>query len=210
MPANVDKVRTIALDIAAVIEANKKPLSDLDQAIGDGDHGYNMARGFAAVTAKLEAAPGANVGDVLKTVAMTLISTVGGASGPLYGTLFLKMSTSIGPAAEIDLPAFVTAYKAGIEGVQNRGKAVLGEKTMLDVLIPVGELLEKEAAAGASGKDAFAKAAVLAADCCAKTKDVVATKGRAAYLGERSRGHIDPGATSSTLMVEVVAKALAD
>ena len=210
MPANGDKVRAILNDMAAVIEANKEHLSDLDQAIGDGDHGFNMARGFAAVTAKLVAAPGATPSDVLKTVAMTLISTVGGASGPLYGTLFLKMAAAIGPGAEIDLAAFVVAYKAGVEGVQARGKAVLGEKTMLDVLIPVGELLEKEAAAGASGKDAFAKAAVLAADCCAKTKDVIATKGRASYLGERSRGHIDPGATSSTLMIEVVAKALAD
>jgi dihydroxyacetone kinase-like protein len=209
MPVNVDKVRSIVGDIAQVIEENKAHLSDLDQAIGDGDHGHNMARGFAAVTEKLAAAPGANPGEVLKTVAMTLISTVGGASGPLYGTLFLKMSTALGTASEIGLPAFAAAFKAGVDGVQMRGKAVLGEKTMLDVLIPVGALLEKEAAAASSGKDAFAKDAALAADCCAKTKDVVATKGRASYLGERSRGHIDPGAASSTLMVEVVAKALA-
>jgi dihydroxyacetone kinase-like protein len=208
MAVTVDQVRSILLDIATEIEAQKQFLSDLDQAIGDGDHGFNMARGFNAATAKLQAAPGATIGDVLKTVAMALISNVGGASGPLYGTLFLKMATLAGAATTADLAAFVPWFKDGIAGVQMRGKAVLGEKTMLDVLIPVGELLEKEAAAGSTGKDAFAKAVALGTECCEKTKDTLATKGRAAYLGERSIGHIDPGATSSLLMLKVAAKAI--
>jgi dihydroxyacetone kinase-like protein len=208
MAVTVDQVRSIINDIAAEIEAQQQYLSDLDQAIGDGDHGFNMARGFGAITVKLRDAPGSTIGEVLKTVAMTLISTVGGASGPLYGTLFLKMSALAGAATTVDLAAFVPWFKEGIAGVQMRGKAVLGEKTMLDVLIPVCELLEKEAAAGTGGKEAFAKAVALGTECCEKTKDIQATKGRASYLGERSIGHIDPGATSSLLMIKVVAQAL--
>jgi dihydroxyacetone kinase-like protein len=209
MAVSTDQVRHIVLDIAAMIEANRAYLSDLDPAIGDGDHGFNLDRGFQAVKAKLAAAPGADIGEVVKTVAMALISHVGGASGPLYGTLFLKIGTLAAGKTELDLPAFVPLLKAGIEGVQQRGKASLGEKTMLDVLIPVAAQLETDAAAGVDGKAAFAKAAVLAREKMEATKPVMATKGRAAYLGERSIGHIDPGATSSCLMIETIAAALA-
>ena len=209
MSINTDKVRSIIGDIAVMIEEQKQHLSDLDQAIGDGDHGFNMARGFNVVMQKLKDAPGADIGEVLKTVAMTLISNVGGASGPLYGTLFLKASGMAKGLTEIDLPAFVPIFKEGVLGVQARGKAELGEKTMIDVLLPVLGSFEKDSAAGLSGKEAFANAEKIAADCVEKTKDIIAKKGRASYLGERSIGHIDPGATSSYLMISIISKALA-
>ncbi|GHU12303.1 dihydroxyacetone kinase subunit L [Spirochaetia bacterium] len=209
MSLNTDKVRSIIGDIAAVIGEQKQYLSDLDQAIGDGDHGFNMARGFDAVMQKLKDAPGADIGEVLKTTAMALISNVGGASGPLYGTLFLKAAELAKGLTELDLAGFVPILKKGILGVQDRGKAELGEKTMIDVLLPVLGSLEKDSAAGLSGKEAFANADKLAAECVAKTKDIIAKKGRASYLGERSIGHIDPGAESSHLMISVISKALA-
>ncbi|MDR2484623.1 MAG: dihydroxyacetone kinase subunit L [Treponema sp.] len=208
MSVNTDKARSIIGDIAKVIEEQKQYLSDLDQAIGDGDHGFNMARGFEAVTRKLEEAPGADIGEVLKTVAMALISNVGGASGPLYGTLFLKASGAAKGLAEIGLADFIPLLKEGIAGVQARGKAVVGEKTMIDVLVPALESLEKDCAAGLSGKAAFANAEKLAAQCMEKTKDILAKKGRASYLGERSIGHIDPGAASSYMMIAAISKAL--
>jgi len=209
MSVNTDKVRSIIGDIAKVIEEQKQFLSDLDQAIGDGDHGFNMARGFTVVMQKLQDAPGADIGEVLKTVAMALISNVGGASGPLYGTLFLKASAAAKGLTEIDLPGFVPLLKEGILGVQARGKAELGDKTMIDVLLPALESLEKDSAAGLSGKEAFANAEKVADECREKTKDVLAKKGRASYLGERSIGHVDPGATSSYLMISTISKALA-
>ena len=208
MSINTDKVRSIICDIAGVIEEHKQHLSDLDQAIGDGDHGFNMARGFDAAMQKLKENPGADIGEVLKIVAMALISNVGGAAGPLYGSLFLKASGAAKGMTEIDLPGFIPLLKEGILGVQARGKAELGEKTMIDVLIPVLESLEKDA--GLSGKEAFANAEKVAEDCMEKTKDIIAKKGRASYLGERSIGHIDPGATSSYLMVSTINRALAN
>ncbi|MCL2127582.1 MAG: dihydroxyacetone kinase subunit DhaL [Treponema sp.] len=209
MSVNTDKVRSIITDIAGVITENKQRLSDLDQAIGDGDHGFNMARGFDVAMQKLKDAPGADIGEVLKTVAMALISNVGGASGPLYGSLFLKASAAAKGMQEIDLAGFVPVFREGILGVQARGKAELGEKTMIDVLLPALDSLEKDSAAGLSGKEAFANAEKVAADCMEKTKDIIAKKGRASYLGERSIGHIDPGATSSYLMISTISKALA-
>jgi dihydroxyacetone kinase-like protein len=209
MSINTDKVRSIIGDIAGMIEEQKQYLSDLDQAIGDGDHGFNMARGFDVVTQKLKETPGADIGEILKTVAMTLISNVGGASGPLYGSLFLKASAVAKGLTEIDLTGFVPILREGIMGVQARGKAELGEKTMIDVLLPVLESLEKDSAAGLSGKEAFENAEKIAAACMEKTKDIIAKKGRASYLGERSIGHIDPGATSSYLMISTISKALA-
>lgn len=206
---NTEKAIAVMAAISKEIEKSKDELSALDQAIGDGDHGFNMARGFEAVMSKLNAAPTANVGDVLKTTAMALISNVGGASGPLYGTLFLKMSGAAAGKTELDLAGFAAALKDGVKGVQDRGKAALGEKTMLDVLIPVTEFLEKEASAGHDGVNALEAAAALAEKCRDGTKDIIATKGRASYLGERSKGHIDPGAASSCLMLKVLAKAAA-
>jgi len=209
MSVNTDKVRSVIGDIAGMIEEQKQYLSDLDQAIGDGDHGFNMARGFQVTMQKLKETPGSDIGEVLKTVAMALISNVGGASGPLYGTFFLKAAGLAKGLTEIDLTAFVPVFKEGVLGVQARGKAELGEKTMIDVLLPVLESLEKDNAAGLSGKEAFVNAEKIAAACMEKTRDIIAKKGRASYLGERSIGHIDPGATSSYLMISTISKALA-
>jgi dihydroxyacetone kinase-like protein len=208
MGVTTEKAVAIITAIAKVIQENKQYLSDLDQAIGDGDHGFNMARGFEAVIGKLGAQPSADLGEVFKTTAMALISNVGGASGPLYGTLFLKMSASLKGKTEIGLEGFVVALKEGIQGVQARGKAVQGEKTMLDVLFPILEHLERAVTTGMNDKEAWIAAAALAEKCRNETKDIIATKGRAAYLGERSKGHIDPGATSSCMMVQTIAKEL--
>jgi dihydroxyacetone kinase-like protein len=208
MSVNTEKAVGIIGGVAKAIEENKQYLSDLDQAIGDGDHGFNMARGFEAVMQKLGAAPPADIGALLKTTAMAVISNVGGASGPLYGSFFLKMAAAVGAKTEIDLAGFAAAFKEGVIAVQQRGKAQLGEKTMLDVLIPVSEALEKDAAAGTDCKQAIDGAVALAEKCRDDTKDKIATKGRAAYLGERSRGHIDPGATSSCLILKTLAEAL--
>jgi len=209
MSVNTDKVRAIIGDIAVVIEEKKQYLSDLDQAIGDGDHGFNMARGFGVVMQKLKDAPGADIGEVLKTVAMALISNVGGASGPLYGSLFLKASAAAKGMTEMDLAGFVPVLKEGILGVQARGKAELGEKTMIDVLLPALESFEKDSASGLSGAEAFANAEKIATACMENTKGIIAKKGRASYLGERSIGHIDPGAASSCLIISTISKALA-
>ncbi|MCI1576868.1 MAG: dihydroxyacetone kinase subunit L [Weizmannia coagulans] len=174
---------------AEKINENKAYLSELDSAIGDGDHGSNMARGVAAMEEKLEAGGFATVQDVLKTAAMALIGKVGGASGPLYGSALIAMAKQAGEN-EQDVAAIV---KAGLEGIQKRGKAEKGEKTMVDVWIPACEAL----ASGSLTKEAI-QSAVEA------TKEMKATKGRASYLGERSIGHLDPGAVSSGYLFEAL------
>ena len=194
--------------IAKDIEDNKEYLTELDTAIGDADHGINLSRGFSAVDKKLdEATSFNNPGDVLKTTAMTLISTVGGASGPLYGTLFLKMAGAL-KEDKITLSDFCVALDVGIEGVKARGRSIAGEKTMLDVLIPVLDGLEDSLANGVSGKEAFENALIKAKEGYEFTKSIVATKGRASYLGERSLGHIDPGCMSSYIMIKAVSEFL--
>ena len=209
MSINTDKVRSIVCDIAGVMEEQKRYLSDLDQAIGDGDHGFNMARGFGVVAQKLKNSPGADIGDLFKTVAMALISNIGGAAGPLYGSMFLKASSAAKGLTEINLPGFAPLFREGVLGIQARGNAEPGDKTMIDVLLPVLESLEKDGATGLPCGQAFANAEKVAAECMEKTKDLVARKGRASYLGERSLGHIDPGAASSYLMVRTICRALA-
>jgi len=192
--------------IAAEIENNKEYLTELDTAIGDADHGINLSRGFKAVLSKLDG-EFSKPGDVLKTTAMTLISTVGGASGPLFGTLFLRMAGAL-TGTEVSLSGFCMALGVGIEGVKARGKATKGEKTMLDVLIPVLDSLSTSSIAGMGAKEAFERAVEVAHEGCEYTKSIIATKGRASYLGERSLGHIDPGCMSSYLMVKVTAEFL--
>lgn len=174
---------------AEKINENKAYLSELDSAIGDGDHGSNMARGVAAMEEKLAAGGFATVQDVLKTAAMALLGKVGGASGPLYGSALIAMAKQAGEN-EQDVAAIV---KAGLEGIQKRGKAEKGEKTMVDVWIPACEAL----ASGSLTKEAI-QSAVEA------TKEMKATKGRASYLGERSIGHLDPGAVSSGYLFEAL------
>ncbi len=189
---------------AASIAEHADELTRLDSAIGDADHGANLARGTAAVLAKLDASGGPAV--LLKQVGMTLVSTVGGASGPLYGTFFLRMATAAGDAAELDAAAFGAALRAGVEGVVARGKAEQGDKTMLDALLPA--LDAYDAALGGGDLAGILRAA---ADAAAQGRDATvplqARKGRASYLGERSVGHQDPGATSATLLLAAAADA---
>jgi phosphoenolpyruvate---glycerone phosphotransferase subunit DhaL len=180
-------------------------LTALDSAIGDADHGANMRRGMAAVLAKLDATPDAEPAALLKSVGMTLVSTVGGASGPLYGTLFLRMATAAGDRGELDAAGFAAALRAGLDGVVARGKAAPGDKTMLDALVPAVDALDAALSDGAGLRDALRAAAEAADDGSDATVPLVARKGRASYLGERSRDHQDPGATSTHLILETLA-----
>jgi dihydroxyacetone kinase-like protein len=189
---------------AGEMSEHRQELVRLDTAIGDGDHGTNMDRGMQKAMEKLKAAEPADAGAVLKTVAMTLISTVGGAAGPLYGTLFLQLGNALAGEPEIDLATFAGAWRKGLEGVQARGKAELGDKTMVDALGPAVEALE-QAADLDRGLSAAAQAAQQGMEA---TTPLVARKGRASYLGERSAGHQDPGATSTYYLVKSAAEAL--
>jgi dihydroxyacetone kinase-like protein len=192
---------------AAEISANKTMLTQLDAAIGDADHGANMDRGFQAVLARLPAMESQDIGGLLRTVAMTLISTVGGASGPLYGTFFLQMSALTAGKAELTLDEFSAAFSAGLEGIAKRGKAVPGDKTMLDCLQPASEALRAAAAEGAGLAEALRRAELAAREGMLATIPLTARKGRASYLGERSAGHQDPGATSAHLLVQAALQA---
>ena len=191
--------------MAKKIEAEKDYLTQLDNEIGDGDHGINLARGFEAVEKKLPSLAGGDIGALLKGVGMQLVSTVGGASGPLYGTAFMKAGMACKGLTELDGPAFVKAMEAAVDGIKMRGKATEGEKTMLDALCPALKVMQDEVAAGKSLKEALQDAAAAAEKGVEYTKTIIATKGRASYLGERSLGHQDPGATSSLYLLQVLA-----
>lgn len=187
---------------AGVIAEHRVELIELDRAIGDADHGENMNRGFTAIVSTLEDKTPEGPSAVLKLAATTLISKVGGAAGPLYGTAFLRAATTLGNAEELDVAAVVAALRAALEGVQARGKAVAGEKTMVDALIPA--VAAAESAAKEAGDDVNAvlvAAAAAAAKGAEATVEMVARKGRASYLGERSAGHLDPGARSTALIL---------
>jgi dihydroxyacetone kinase-like protein len=195
-------------ELARRVAEEKDALTALDAAIGDADHGANLARGFAAAAEAVGDGQGLDPSALLKKVGMTLVSKVGGASGPLYGTLFLRMAGAAGEG-ELDADAFAAALRAGVRGVEERGKATPGDKTMLDALLPGCDALEAALAGGAdlgAGLRAAAEAARAGRDA---TAPMVARKGRASYLGERSAGHVDPGATSSVLLLEAAATALA-
>jgi dihydroxyacetone kinase-like protein len=194
---------------AATIAENREYLTELDSAIGDADHGINMNRGMQAVIGKLDATQAADIGALLKTVGMTLVSTVGGASGPLYGTLFLQMGASAAGKTELSGQDWADALAAGVAGVQRRGKAELGDKTMLDALIPAVETLRSTLAGGSSLDEALDQSAHTAQEGMTATIPLVAHKGRASYLGERSANHQDPGATSSWLLLRAAAETLA-
>ncbi|ENI8224638.1 dihydroxyacetone kinase subunit L [Listeria monocytogenes] len=175
-------------DFGERVQENKQLLSDLDQAIGDGDHGINMARGLGELKKAFTEKEPADLKDVFKTAGMTMVSKVGGASGPLYGTAFLNMSKAV-DADTVDAVGLTKVIEAGLEGIEKRGKSHAGEKTMIDVWEPVVHALHQE-----DLTDDVVDAALQ------KTKDLKATKGRASYLGERSIGHLDPGAYSSALL----------
>lgn len=205
----MNKIKDAIKFIGTEIINQKDFLTELDQAIGDGDHGINMARGFNTVFKKLDTIDdNSDASIILKIVGMGLLSSVGGASGPLYGTAFLRASMLLKNQYSIDLPLAIELINAAIKGIQDRGKAVQGEKTMLDVFIPVKESLINSQKANDDILTALQKAVDVAHENVEYTKNIIATKGRASYLEERSLGHQDPGATSSSIMLESLYKYL--
>lgn len=205
MPATAERVVEWVRACADTVAEQESYLVQLDSAIGDADHGENLDRGFQAVVRGLDGASLATPADVLKLVATTLISTVGGAAGPLYGTAFLRASTAVGGGTELDAAHVVAALTAARDGVVARGKAEPGEKTMVDALSPAVEAAEQALADGAGVRAVLSAAAAAAEDGAAATKPLVARKGRASYLGERSADHLDPGAVSTALLLRTAA-----
>jgi dihydroxyacetone kinase-like protein len=193
---------------AAEVGDNRAYLTRLDSAIGDGDHGTNMDRGMRKALERLETVQGEDIGGVLKAVGMALVSSVGGAGGPLYGTLFMQMGSASDGKSELDLAGWADAVEAGVKGVQTRGKAEPGDKTMVDALLPAAESLRQAAGEGAELGDALRRSAAAAEEGMKATIELVARKGRASYLGPRSAGHQDPGATSSYLLLKSAADVL--
>ena len=190
---------------AGAMSEHREELVKLDTAIGDGDHGTNMDRGMRKALESLNSKEQADAGDVLKTVAMALVSSVGGAAGPLYGTLLLQMGSALAGKQDVDLAGYAAAWRKGVDGVQARGKAEPGDKTMVDALLPAVAALEQ-----ASDLDSGLQAAAGAAEQGMRdTIPLIARKGRASYLGDRSKDHQDPGATSSYYLCQTAAEALA-
>jgi dihydroxyacetone kinase-like protein len=210
---NMDEtVATAALDrwvrsFALLVAENKDLLTDLDAAIGDGDHGANMDRGMRAVLVALDDTPPVTASALFNKVGMTLVSTVGGASGPLFGTFFLRVGASFGDTAEISLAQLASALRAGLEGIVARGKAEAGDKTMYDALAPAVDALDSAVSEGMDKADAVKLASVAAESGRDATTPMLARKGRASYLGERSVGHQDPGATTVALLMAAATRA---
>jgi dihydroxyacetone kinase phosphoprotein-dependent L subunit len=196
---DTDVFRAWILSAAQVVEANRDHLTQLDAAIGDADHGINLARGFAAVTAAIEGA--ATPGAVLTATGGTLISKVGGASGPLYGVAFRRAGIALGAAPEVGLPELDGALEAALGGVRQLGAAREGDKTMVDALAPASRAFSKAVAEGASRAEALSALAAAAEAGAVATVSMEAHKGRASYLGPRSVGHVDPGAASTALIL---------
>jgi dihydroxyacetone kinase-like protein len=196
-------------EYARVIGENAQFLTDLDAAIGDADHGINMDRGMTAVLAALDEATPADMSALCKQVGMTLVKSVGGASGPLYGTFFLRMAGALGADENVDAADFAKALRAGVEGVVQRGRAEAGDKTMFDALAPALDALDSALASGGDLAVALADATVAAEKGRDATESMVARKGRASYLGQRSVGHVDPGATSAAMLIAAAASAFA-
>lgn len=193
---------------AASVADQKVALTELDSAIGDADHGTNMDRGMKAVVAKLDGAPPTDAASALKTVGMTLVSTVGGSGGPLYGTFFMQAGTALAGVEDVTGPDMVRAFEAGVAGVMKIGKSTTGEKTMLDALVPALNAMRDAVNGGASLGDALTAAREAGRVGMEATIPMLATKGRASYLGERSIGHQDPGATSSHLLLRALADSM--
>ncbi len=195
--------------IEKAMETNKAYLTELDAAIGDADHGINMDRGFKKVISQLPSLENKDIGDILKGVGMALISSVGGASGPLYGTFFLRAGAAAAGKQELNTADMARVLKAGLAGVVERGRAQPGDKTMVDSLAPAVQAFESASECGSEVCQAIRQAAAAAERGMQDTTPLVARKGRASYLGERSKGHQDPGATSTYLILMALAEAVA-
>jgi len=205
---NVQQLEEWIRAFAALVSEQKSYLTELDSAIGDADHGINMDRGMRAVLDKLDSTPSATADELFKLVGLTLVSSVGGASGPLYGTFFLRIGSASGTVTELSPDDLAKGLRAGLDGLVARGKPELGDKTMYDALHPALEALEAALAAGSTSGQAFEAAAAACHVGRDATIAMVARKGRASYLGERSAGHQDPGATSAALLLDAAAAAL--
>jgi dihydroxyacetone kinase-like protein len=197
----------VVREMAGAMEEHRRYLTKLDSEIGDGDHGTNMHRGFQAALERLDAADAASPADALKAVSMALISKVGGAAGPLYGTAFLRASTTLQDKDEVSAEDAAAALEAALGGVKQRGKAEVGDKTIVDALEPAAEAA-KGAAANGSVADVFRAAAEAAKEGAESTIPLTAKRGRASYLGPRAAGHQDPGATSTYYLLDAAARAL--
>jgi dihydroxyacetone kinase-like protein len=193
---------------AEVLNQNKSYLTELDSAIGDADHGINMDRGFQNIAQKMPDWQQADIGTILKSVGMTLMSSVGGASGPLYGTFFMRCGMAVASRQELDDEELLKMLSAGVEGLRQRGRPELGDKTMYDAWVPALEALESSLGSGEDIATALGKAVRAAETGMKATIPLQAKKGRASYLGERSIGHQDPGATSSYLILKALFDAL--
>jgi dihydroxyacetone kinase-like protein len=206
MPITTQDTLQWLQQLALVLQENRVYLTELDSAIGDADHGINMDRGFKAVTEKLQIQAEMDIGALLKLVGTTLVSTVGGASGPLYGTAFLRAGIALAGKRELYAADYIALLEAAVEGIKARGKAQAGEKTMLDALLPALETAKADEAADLDVVAITVRASAAAEAGMLATIPLVATKGRASYLGERSAGHQDPGATSSWLILKTLAE----
>jgi dihydroxyacetone kinase-like protein len=200
--ADKEKVVAWLRALATLYEEQRAYLTELDSAIGDADHGSNLARGFAAAAAGIDESSALDISQLLKSTGMALIKNVGGASGPLYGTWFLRAAAALADCERLDTPELARAFAAGTAGLQQRGKAELGDKTLLDVWIPVTRAVEDSAARGDDLAACLAAASQVAERAMQATTPLEARKGRASFLGPRSVGHQDPGATSSYLLIE--------
>lgn len=205
---DLTQLTTWLREFARVIDENAQYLSDLDAAIGDADHGINMERGMTAVVAALDDTPPADPAALCKLVGMTLVKSVGGASGPLYGTFFLRMAPTLGTDNEVSAANFASALRAGVDGVVQRGRAEAGDKTMYDALAPAVDALDSALSTHASLAEGLSAAATAAQKGRDATESLIARKGRASYLGERSVGHIDPGAASAALLISAASAVL--
>ena len=210
MSISASDVRAWIVRYAGDVGEHRAELVKLDTAIGDGDHGTNMDRGMRKAVEKLDGLEGGDLAALLKAVGMALVSSVGGAAGPLYGTLFLQMGTASTGREELDLAGWANALEAGVKGVQARGKAEPGDKTMVDALLPAVAALRDAEQDGAALDDALRRSADAAEEGMRATIPLEARKGRASYLGPRSIGHQDPGATSSHLLLSAASAAFGD
>ncbi|MCS6131346.1 dihydroxyacetone kinase subunit L [Clostridium botulinum] len=204
----VKEVKDILVKVEKVIEENKLYLSELDAAIGDGDHGLNMNKGFKAVVEKIKDLPEDDLGNIFKNSGMALVSNVGGASGPLYGTAFMKAAMVVNKKSEMDINDFIKVLEEALGGIKMRGKGQEGEKTMIDTLSPAIEAGNKSIGENKSVKEVLLEIKEAAKNGMEHTKEIVATKGRASYVGERSIGHIDAGATSMYLILNTIVEEL--
>ena len=198
----------VVQEMAAAMEEHRKHLTQLDSAVGDGDHGNNMHRGFQAALERLEGTDPQTPSDALKAVSMALVNKVGGAAGPLYGTAFLRASTALSSKEDLSPEDVAGALEAALGGIKQRGKAEVGDKTIVDALEPAVEAAKEAASSGGSAGEVFRAAAEAAGEGAEATVPLTARRGRASYLGPRSAGHMDPGARSTYLLLDAAARAL--